>query len=136
MKKNHLFSLTKGLVLLTMILSISLTSCKKDDEDEAESFEHPELLGEYTGSFEHNDFSSESYTFTVTGVNANTVKITPEDSNGVEFEVSLTELNGMYVNANNSLGNTTFAISPIDSDDIWQLTFNRTNEGIFAGYKQ
>ncbi len=131
--KNSKFALfTKGIVLLTLFFAAAtFTSCK--EEEEQPPFKYPEILGEYTGAYSTltgNYFSE--YTYTVSETGETSVKLTPQDNNGVEFEVTLTKNSdtSFYHSNNGNVLNITK-----DDNGTWSLTFTRLDAGAFSGLK-
>ena len=120
------FSNPKLVVLLVLTISLSVfTSCTKDEVDIAK-----EVVYVYNGTFNSTDFQSLDYDVTVTKVNNNTIKITPEDSHGTSFEVTITSgNNGVY---NGSIGQVVFSD---DAQGDKMLVYNKDGEQ-FVGVHQ
>ena len=116
----------KLLVVLVMSFSIAvLTSCKKEEEDIT-----VDVTYTYEGAFDNgNGFQSTDYEVSVTKVNYNTVKITPEDGNGTSFEVTIipNTFIGGYVD---STGEIVFA----KTDNVMGLVYRKGVEE-FSGVK-
>ncbi len=76
---------------LFMAISLALlTSCIKTQEVDlaAQVIEESNI---YKGVFNSGTFQSVNYMVTITRINNSTIKITPEDSNGSSFEITLQE---------------------------------------------
>ena len=117
----------KLLIVLVMSLSLTvLTSCKKEEKDITVHVTHT-----YEGAFNNsnNGFQSTDYEVSVTKVNYNTIKITPEDGNGTSFEVTIipNTTTGGYVD---STGQIVFA----ETDNVMALVYNKNGES-FNGVK-
>jgi len=117
----------KLLVVLVMSFSIAvLTSCKKEEEDIT-----VDVTYTYEGAFDNgNGFQSTDYEVSVTKVNYNTVKITPEDNNGTSFEVTIipNTTTGAYAD---STGEVVFA----ESNNVMTLVYHKNGES-FNGVKK
>ena len=121
------FSNSKLAVLLVLTISLSIfTSCTKEKEEEDIA---KEVTYVYNGTFNTTEFQSLDYDVTVTKVDNTTIKITPEDSHGASFEVTLTSANnGVY---NGSIGQVVFSDN---AQGKKMLVYNKDGEQ-FVGVK-
>jgi hypothetical protein len=116
----------KLLVVLVIAFSLAVfTSCTKEDDVTAT------VTQTYVGFFNTTaGFSSTDYKVTVTKVDNTTVKITPEDENGTEFEVAVSL--GENGAVNGAIGQVVFAE---DGNGKMVLAYNNEGEA-FGGTEQ
>ena len=127
--KNFKFGIT-FVVIALMASSMFFTSCAKDDDIDLTI----DLVGLYEGEFASLLATEEYYEVTVSKVDNNTVKITPEDDNGTTFEITiLNEGDGTYTCLNCSTVQITFGVSGEDVDLDYSLS---SSSEAFNGDKQ
>lgn len=121
--------ITNFLMLLALVL-VGFTSCKKDDVPDIAAKVVTESNGStYNGTFNSAALQSTDYDVVVTKVSNTKVKITPEDSNGTAFEVTIVEANGSISAAENQV-----VFQEING--VMTLSYNTSGGEQFSGEKQ
>lgn len=122
--------ITNFLMLLALVL-VGFTSCKKDAPvpDIAAKVVTESNGSTYNGSFNANTYQSTDYDVVVTKVSNTKVKITPEDSKGTAFEVTIIEASGKITATENQV-----VFQEING--VMTLSYNTSGGEQFSGKKQ
>lgn len=126
----NLLKISTRLVLLLAITALTFSSCGDEETDIT-----VDLVGTYLGALNVGSGTQEvGYKVTVSKVNHNTVKVTPEDDKATEFEVTIIGAAGVY-SCVTDCNDIIVAFNVGDLVTEFGYTYSGTESEQFAGVK-